>query len=44
MLEVLERSGGAGNDLVRGYVVQASDHPHAARIVLIARVVESNGL
>ena len=44
VLEVLERRDRARDDLVRGLVVQPRDHAHAARVVLEAGVVESDGL
>ncbi len=44
VLEVLQRRDPALHDLVRGRVVQARDHAHAARVVLEAGVVETDGL
>ncbi len=44
VLEILERRERARDDLVGGEIVQARDHAHPARIVLVAGVVESSGL
>ena len=44
VLEVLQRGDPPLHDLVRGRVVQTRDHPHAARVVLEAGVVETDGL
>ena len=42
MLEVLERDGGATKGLVASLAVEASDERHTARVVLVARVVETD--
>ncbi len=44
VLEVLKRRDRPRDHLVRGHVVQARHHAHAARVVLEAGVVESDGL
>ena len=44
MLQIVERLQRLGHDVVARNVVQARDHGHAARIVLVARVVETVGL
>jgi len=43
VLEVLERGDRERDHLVRGDVVQPRDHAHPARVVLEARVVQSDG-
>ena len=42
VLEILERGDRQRDHLVRGPVVQARDHPDAARVVLESRVVQSD--
>jgi hypothetical protein len=44
VLEIVQRLEGADDHLVRGGVVELGDHRDAARVVLVARVVQAVGL